>query len=180
MIQICDSEFSMKLDSPSQAQPGRSHDHDKCVDRALGDAEAICEERGVRLTPLRQKVLELVWSGHKPISAYDLLDKLSENRKKAAPPTVYRALEFLMNEGLVHRIESLNAYIGCPHPFLHHNGQFLICQTCKIVLELNDPAIRKSMTQLAHSEGFTITSGMVEVMGVCPACQASAAAGPVN
>lgn len=155
-----------------------AHNHTRCVERAVGSAEEICAARGVRLTPLRQKVLELVWSGHRPISAYDILERLSDGGKRAAPPTVYRALDFLMGEGLVHRLESLNAYIGCSDPTTHHNGQFLICSTCRMVTELNDPSIREALAASARANGFLIASGMVEIMGACPQCQKRGASAP--
>lgn len=154
---------------------GDIHDHGGCVEQALGRAQEICALRGTRLTPLRLRVLELVWSGHRPISAYDILDKLSEGAKKAAPPTVYRALDFLLGEGLIHRLESLNAYIGCPDPATRHNGQFLICQQCRMVMELNDPSIGLSLSRSARKKGFSIISGMVEITGLCPQCQQSGA-----
>lgn len=153
-----------------------THDHVRCVERALRGAVAICAQRGARLTALRLKVLELVWSGHRPISAYDILERLSLGTKKAAPPTVYRALDFLLNEGLVHRLESLNAYIGCPDPATRHNGQFLICEGCRKVTELNDPSIGESLRRSAEKQGFTIRSGMVEIIGLCPECLSRATA----
>ena len=92
------------------------HDHRRCVADALDKAEALCSDRGARLTKLRCRVLELVWNSHAPIGAYDVLRRLSQEHQSAAPPTVYRALDFLLEQGLIHRIESLNAYIGCPVP----------------------------------------------------------------
>ena len=95
----------------------RPHDHSHCVTHALGEAESLCTKSGVRLTDLRRRVLELVWQSHKPLGAYDILAVLSEqDGRRAAPPTVYRALDFLLENGLVHRIASLNAFIGCNHP----------------------------------------------------------------
>ena len=93
------------------------HDHSRCVAEALAEAEALCAKQGTRLTTLRKRVLELVWASHKPLGAYDILGVLSEeDGRRAAPPTVYRALDFLLENGLVHRIASLNAFIGCVHP----------------------------------------------------------------
>src|SRR3546814_13619005 len=93
------------------------HDHDHCVSHALAEADSLCARQGVRLTALRKRVLELVWQSHKPLGAYDILAQLTEqDGRRAAPPTVYRALDFLLENGLVHRIASLNAFIGCNHP----------------------------------------------------------------
>ena len=94
------------------------HDHRVCVKDALEQATAICAKRGARLTPIRRRVLELIWASHKPSGAYDILEALSQESrgKRIAPPTVYRALDFLLEQGLIHRLESLNAFIGCPHP----------------------------------------------------------------
>ena len=89
------------------------HDHDACVDDAMARAEAICGAQGARLTPMRRRVLELVWNGHRPRGAYDILEDLASDGKKPAPLTVYRALDFLVEQGLVHRLESLNAFVGC-------------------------------------------------------------------
>ena len=160
-----------ETDSPAREE---MHDHGRCVEEALEGAAEICTRRGAKLTPLRLKVLELVWSGHRPISAYDILERLQSGNKKAAPPTVYRALDFLLGEGLVHRLESLNAYIGCPDPATHHNGQFLICEECRKVTELNDPSIGEVLRRSAQKQGFSIRSGMVEIIGLCPQCQMTA------
>ena len=104
----------------------RPHDHSHCVHSALSEADVLCAQKGLRLTALRRRVLELVWQSHKPLGAYDILAVLSEqDGRRAAPPTVYRALDFLLDNGLVHRIASLNAFIGCSHPEHAHQGQFL-------------------------------------------------------
>ena len=107
---------------------GRRHRHSECVSDALAAAEQHCREKGNRLTPLRRRVLELVWTNHEPVKAYDVLSDLQADRARAAPPTVYRALDFLQEVGLVHRIESLNAFVGCGDPHRKHLGQFFICQ----------------------------------------------------
>ncbi len=103
----------------------------------MSEADALCARQGLRLTALRRRVLELVWQSHKPLGAYDILAVLSEqDGRRAAPPTVYRALDFLLENGLVHRISSLNAFIGCNHPEHAHQGQFLICRECHAAIEL--------------------------------------------
>ena len=158
--------------------PSERHDHAHCVDQALSAAEDICAERNARLTPLRRQVLELVWRSHEPIGAYDVLAKLQredsagEDGRPVAPPTVYRALDFLLKHRLVHRIESMNAYVGCPHPDSEHNGQFLICTQCGNAAEIDDPAIRRAIGEHARKIGFTIERITVEVSGLCPKCGA--------
>lgn len=146
------------------------HDHRRCVDDALEQAEAACRDRGLRMTTLRRRVLELVWQNHQPTKAYDLLAKLHDEGRRAAPPTVYRALEFLLDAGLIHRLQSLNAYIGCPSPDLRHSGQFLICNQCHTVAELNDASIREALRRQARRLGFEATNPTIEISGICPRC----------
>ena len=147
------------------------HNHDHCLEGALDRAAALCGERGVRLTPLRRRVLELIWSGHKPLGAYDILDILRTERQGSAPPTVYRALDFLLRHGLVHRIESLNSFVGCPNPDSHHGGQFLICRSCGMAGELNDSRIDDAIRKSAAKAGFEVGRRTVEIEGLCPHCQ---------
>jgi Fur family zinc uptake transcriptional regulator len=112
----------------------------------------------------------MVWTEHRPVRAYDLLDRLRETRGRAAPPTIYRALDFLRDQGLVHRIESLNAYIGCGSPLSQHSGQFLICRECSAVAELDDPAIEKLIKKRANDAGFQVVGQTIEITGLCPQC----------
>lgn len=147
------------------------HDHGHCVDDALAQAEHQCRQRGVRLTPIRRRVLELIWNGHAPVKAYDLLDRLRAERRSAAPPTVYRALDFLLEEGLIHRIESLNAYIGCGSPAHPHVGQFLICEHCHAVAELDDNDVHRVLSGKAGELGFQVSSQTIEINGLCPLCR---------
>ncbi|MEX2122304.1 MAG: Fur family transcriptional regulator [Woeseia sp.] len=151
--------------------PPRQHDHDDCVAAALDRAEQVCCERGLRLTGLRRRVLELVWDSHKPAGAYEILDSLNREGKRAAPPTVYRALEFLIEADLVHRLDSLNAFVGCPDPGVSHTGQFLICRQCRSVAELDDPDIDTLVGRKAADLGFTAVRQMVEILGVCLDCR---------
>ena len=154
-----------------------SHDHQRCIDSALDEAAALCARRGVRLTALRRRVLELVWEGHQPAGAYAILDALRAEDRKAAPPTVYRALEFLHAHGLVHRIESLNAYIGCVRPDQPHAGQFLICEACGATVELQDDEINEAVGRSASRLGFQALRQTVEVTGLCPDCGRNREAG---
>jgi Fur family zinc uptake transcriptional regulator len=147
------------------------HDHDHCVEEALDRADALCATQGARLTELRRAVLELVWRGHEPVGAYALLDALKRSHPNAAPPTIYRALEFLAARGLIHRIESLNAYIGCDHPERPHEGQFLICAKCSNAAEIDDPGVARALSRSATGLGFAVTHQTVELSGLCPSCQ---------
>jgi Fur family transcriptional regulator, zinc uptake regulator len=150
----------------------RPHDHTHCVSHALLTAETLCEQAGLRLTALRKRVLELVWTSHKPLGAYDILAVLSEtDGRRAAPPTVYRALEFLLEHGLVHRIASLNAFVGCNHPGEVHQGQFLICRNCLAAVELQDADITAALLDSAQRIGFSVEGQTVEITGLCSACR---------
>ena len=158
-----------------QIDPHHPHDHSQCVSEALSAAEQLCAQAGVRFTVLRKRVLELVWQSHKPLGAYDILETLArEDDRRAAPPTVYRALDFLLEQGLVHRIASLNAFIGCASPEHRHEGQFLICRACRIAIELDQPAIRDAIAASANGVGFAVEGETVEITGLCAQCQAAA------
>jgi Fur family zinc uptake transcriptional regulator len=147
------------------------HDHARCIDAALHRAAALCARRGARLTDLRRRVLELVWQRHAAIKAYDILDELGSAEGSAKPPTVYRALDFLIAHGLVHRLESLNAYVGCPEPDAPHEGQFLICGSCGGVSEFEAPAIQAAITKQAAGLGFAVARQTVEARGTCQTCR---------
>ena len=115
-------------------------------------------------------MLELVWGSHQPIKAYDILERLSETDRAAKPPTVYRALDFLLEHGLVHRIESLNAFVGCAQPGESHRGFFLICQRCGNADELEDPALAENISHSAGQRGFSARHMTLEVSGTCAVC----------
>lgn len=151
------------------------HDHQDCIAEALTRAEAVCRARGANLTEIRRRVLELVWRGHAPIGAYEILDALRRAGISAQPPTVYRALEFLLAQGLVHRIESRNAFIGCAQPDERHSSQFLICRDCGTVQELSDRRIGAAVSAGARDAGFEIGRSTVEVEGRCLDCSNHAA-----
>jgi Fur family transcriptional regulator, zinc uptake regulator len=163
--------------SPAAVMPfqTQSHDHERCVEDALDLAAQLCAERGARLTELRRQVLQLVWRGHEPVGAYAVLEALRRLHAGAAPPTVYRALDFLIEHGLIHRIESLNAYVGCPRPERPHVSQFLICGGCGATAELDDPAIAAVLRRAAKL-GFLVEQQTIELRGLCPRCRPSASA----
>jgi len=145
-----------------------AHNHKACIAHALTDAENLC---GKDLTPLRRQVLETLWHSHEAKGAYDILNELNKRAaKKLAPLSVYRALDFLVAHSLAHRIESLNAYVGCPHPHEKHALQFLVCRSCQSVTELEDAKISKALSQSAQAHQFTPSRAVVEVLGLCHAC----------
>ena len=151
----------------------------KKTNTLLAQAGKLCDRRGVQLTELRRKVLGLVLESRKPSGAYDLLDQLRVLHKGAAPPTVYRALDFLLEQGLIHKVERLSAFIGCVHRHEaehdhHHVAQFLICARCGQVTELEDVRIDRILVEAAHENGFRLTSSTVEAEGLCAACSANA------
>jgi Fur family transcriptional regulator, zinc uptake regulator len=149
----------------------RAHDHRHCRSTALRAAEALAVKRGVRLTPLRRRVLEIVLESHRPMGAYDVLKELSPERPQ--PPIVYRALDFLLAQGFVHRIDSLNAYIGCFSPARTHRSHFLLCERCGRAAEIDDDALATALGHAAHAAGFAVQRETVEISGVCSECRPS-------
>ena len=143
------------------------HDAKKFV-RAVDHAS---EERGLRLTPLRKEVLELVAAADKPVKAYDLLDQLRERHGNAAPPTVYRALDFLLENGFIHKLESINAFVSCHHPAEAHQVPFLICDTCSSAQEVCDERVADLIEAQAKAMGFKPQAQTLEVHGTCKACR---------
>ncbi|MFH5923662.1 Fur family transcriptional regulator [Roseomonas xinghualingensis] len=158
---------------------GDHHHGDHETDRAaaLREAEEGCLRRGAQLTPLRRRVLEMVLEADQPVGAYALLDRLRAERPGAAPPTVYRALDFLMAQGLIHRIERLNAFIPCTgtaHGHDHdHPHQFLICRNCGRTEELSDDSVAAAVAAAARAAGFSPARATVEVEGTCGDCAAA-------
>lgn len=166
------------MNSISSPQGFSPHNHKVCIDEALSAAQSLCQQKSLKLTPLRKQVLALVWDSHKPLGAYSILELLAKQRseRRIAPPTVYRALEFLQQCGLVHRIASLNAYIGCCSPTKSHQSHFLICRHCDATVELADHNINSAIENSAKSAGFAVETTCVEIIGLCPNCQAQGSA----
>jgi Fur family zinc uptake transcriptional regulator len=156
---------------PSSHVSSKAHDHEHCIDDAVTAAEKLCSDKGLRFTPLRRRVLELVWSSHKPVGAYALLDSLRDEDLGSAPPTVYRALDFLIEHGLIHRIERMNAFVGCSHPGETHRGFFLICGECGNAEELESAGVADSITASASRRGFAARDMTLEVTGTCAECR---------
>jgi Fur family zinc uptake transcriptional regulator len=146
------------------------HNHARCAADTIAHAEKVCAARAQRLTPIRRKVLEALAASHKPLGAYDIIDAVGGPRP--APITVYRALEFLIAVGLVHRIASRNAFLACVNN--HRNGAlvaFLICEGCGAVGEATGAAVGQSLTTAARSAGFTPKMSVVEITGLCAHCR---------
>jgi Fur family zinc uptake transcriptional regulator len=149
----------------------RKHDHRRCQRQLLSEASQLCDERKLRLTSRRRQVLEILLASHQPMGAYDILAELNQadGEERIAPAIVYRALEFLMAEGLIHRIESRNAFISCVHPGHRRGAQFLICRDCDRVAELEGGD--NALLAEADNLGFAVDHSVVEITGVCAECQ---------
>jgi Fur family zinc uptake transcriptional regulator len=146
------------------------HHHTHNARAFVREVAAACEARGLRLTEIRSQVLELIAASEKPIKAYDLLDKLKDDRSNAAPPTVYRALDFLLENGFIHKLQSINAYVGCHHPSVAHHVPFLICDVCESAIEICDERVAKLLSEQAKALGFQTRAQTLEVHGVCERC----------
>ena len=151
--------------------PAPDHDHGRCAADALAHAEALCAKRAQRLTPIRRQVLEVLLGSHKPLGAYEIIERAGGKNARPAPITVYRALNFLRGQGLVHRIESRNAFVACVNN--HANGDlvvFLICERCGAVGEASSPEVASTLRSAARAAGFAPKSPVIEIGGVCTHC----------
>lgn len=143
----------------------------RTIEGQLDGAGLECARNGGQLTALRRCVLGLILEAGVPLTAYQLLDRLKKTRKGAAPPTVYRALDFLLDQKLIHKIERINAFMPCTEPGQHHHPvQFLICRACGTVAEVEDRAVSRALRDAAAREGFEPRSTIVEIEGTCAAC----------
>ncbi len=147
------------------------HDHAQCRAEVLQAAEALCTARGLKLTPVRRRVLEILSESHAAMGAYDILARLTGEGLASKPPVVYRALGFWTEQGMVHRIEKLNAFVACAHPGAAHDAAFLICRDCGLVAEAEPRAPLKGS---AAAAGFEIESLVMEAEGLCPDCREEA------
>lgn len=141
-----------------------------CPQGIMEHAEALCRARGVRLTSQRRRVLGILCESERPLGAYEILAEMGGNGRAHAPPTVYRALDFLLEQGLVHKLESLHAFVGCNHPEHPHCGQFLICSGCGEVTEIEHHEIDSSLREAAYATGFQPERRVVEIIGTCRHC----------
>lgn len=160
------------MDKPATAF--RRHDHASCTREGMAAAAALCAERGVRLTPVRARVLEILLGAHEAMGAYEILDRLRAEGLGSQPPVVYRALDFLTAQGLAHRIEKLNAYLACGRPGRSHAACFLICEGCKRVAEVDEPALGAALAEAAGARGFEVSRAVLELAGRCPGCREAA------
>ena len=144
--------------------------HKISIDEALKKAEIICNKKGVKLTKLRQKVLTLILKNHGYVKAYDLLNDLKKNDASAKPPTVYRSLDFLMEHGFIHKIQSLNAFVGCSHPDEHEDCYFLICKECKNIEECCSNTVKKVLTSTSGKNNFSPNQVTLEITGISQDC----------
>ncbi|MGM8898691.1 MULTISPECIES: transcriptional repressor [unclassified Psychrobacter] len=160
------------------------HFSSRDVTERLETAKAQCRLRGVRFTPLRQQIYALILQANKPIGAYDLITELQQMRttasannekeqvrKNVAPPTVYRSLEFLLGEGLIHQLTSINAYVPCCHPRDEHTAAFLICEACQRVQECSSLPVQEMMSFAEQDAGFMVSRSVIEISGRCQSCQ---------
>ena len=150
------------------------HDHDRCTADALAHAETLCAARAQRLTPLRRQVLEVLLESHKPLGAYEIIDRAAATGSRPAPITIYRALDFLREQGLAHRIESRNAFIACGQN--HNSGDpvvFLICEKCGAVGEAASAAVADTIKTASRAAGFTPKTPVIEISGTCAHCKSA-------
>jgi Fur family zinc uptake transcriptional regulator len=151
--------------------PAPDHDHGRCTTDAIAHAERVCRDRGQKFTPIRRQVLQTLSSSHRPLGAYEVIDALAAHMARPAPITVYRALDFLIENGLVHRIESRNAFLACAHD--HDTASmvaFLICDRCGSVGEMAAAPATQSLNDAARQSGFTPKLSVVEITGTCAHC----------
>lgn len=165
--------YQMTATRPTFPVPG--HDHDRCTADAISHAEQICAQRAQKFTPIRRRVLQALLLSHRPLGAYEVIEELAKSMPRPAPITVYRALDFLMENGLVHRIESRNAFLACAHD---HDASamvaFLICERCGSVGEIPASRVAQSLSDAARTTGFTPKLSVVEITGTCAHCQNAA------
>ncbi|MBS0249025.1 MAG: transcriptional repressor [Proteobacteria bacterium] len=168
-------KVSAKKSSAHNVFPTPDHDHDRCASDAIAHAEAVCAAHKERLTPIRRRVLEALLSSHAPLGAYELIDRLADGEGgRPAPITIYRALDFLRDQGLVHRIESRNAFIACVHN--HQSGDpvvFLICETCGAVGEATGAGVAESIRNASRAAGFVPKTPVIEISGTCAHCRSA-------
>jgi Fur family zinc uptake transcriptional regulator len=160
--------------SANPAQAFHAHDHAACADDALARAEAICARAGARFTPVRRRALEILLAEHRAMGAYEVLEALAADGYGHQPPVAYRALDFLVEQGLAHRIRRLNAFAACMHPGETHAPAFFICRACGAVAEAPAEAVRAAMEVAARALGFAIERMNAEALGLCPGCAKAA------
>lgn len=155
------------------------HHHAKssqlCHEHTLTKIEQICAKRNIRLTPQRKAVIQLMLKADRAMSAYDLLDQLREIEPQAKPPTIYRALDFLIEQAFIHKVESINSYILCPNfDDLSHISILFICNKCQTIHEEHSSVIEQALQTIAAERQFTIQHSILEIQGTCQSCLSAA------
>jgi Fur family zinc uptake transcriptional regulator len=156
---------------PQMVFPAPDHDHGRCATAAIAHAEQLCAARAQRLTPMRRHVLEALLASHRPLGAYEIIERLADPGRPA-PITVYRALDFLRDNGLVHRIESRNAFVACVHNHADNDiVVFFLCERCGAVGEAPGGAVAETLKASARAVGFAPKSPVIEIAGICAHCR---------
>jgi len=158
------------------AEPAKAfadHNHQNCCGEVLEQAHNLATNAGLRLTPVRRRTLEILLEEHRAMGAYEVLERLVEDGFGKQPPVAYRALEFLVENGLAHRIRRLNAFAACMTPGQSHAPAFFICEVCDGVAEVQDVSVRQAVDAAAAGIGFQVRRANVEVVGTCPSCRES-------
>ena len=147
------------------------HDHVKCIADAISAAEQHCAANKLRLTDVRRQVLKILLQEHMALGAYEILERLRTAGFNSQPPVAYRALDFLVSNGLAHRVERLNAFIACSHPGIKHTPAFMICRNCEAIAETISPAVKDSLGIVASAAGFHVEQAAIEAEGLCATCK---------
>ncbi len=148
----------------------KKHDHKNCSNKVIKKAKEFCNAGSLNLTPIRKKVLEIIASNHKPAKAYDILAKLKEEGFSDKPPTVYRALDFLIENKMVHKLNTINAYVACFNNETEEVSCFLICTKCKDIEELQDEGIINAIANIGKSKNINIKNINLEIEFRCEKC----------
>lgn len=157
---------------PNPLFPSPGHDHGDCAEHAIARARAICESRGIRLTALREAVLRVLTASHRALGAYDIIEQMNAQGRRLAPISVYRIIDVLLEAGLVHRVESRNAFFACLSQHKPDESMIvLLCDTCQRVAEAEAPAALGAITSLTHDSGFLVSATVLEVQGQCSDCR---------
>lgn len=159
---------------PNQPSAFDAHDHSHCATDGLARAEAILALRKLRLTPVRRQTLQILLAEHRALGAYEVLDRLAAAGFGKQPPVAYRALEFLVEHGLAHKVRRLNAFAACMHPETDHAPVFLICRGCNALAETPAEPVRAALDAAASAAGFTVERTSIEALGLCPKCAVAA------
>lgn len=149
----------------------RNHDHNNCINKAIKNANDVCKKNFNNLTDLRKRVLEIILSSkHKAIKAYDILEKLKNDDFSNAPPTVYRALDFLIENKIIHKINSINAYFACYEKNKTNQCYFIICKKCSAINEYKSDVINLDIEKIAKKSKAKINSVNLEIEVECSDC----------